>query len=43
MFSITERKIPAYRYFFSMSDEASDSASEFYVIQSIPLKRPCNK
>ena len=37
------KKNTAYRYLFSMSDEESDSASEFYIIQSIPLKRPCNK
>jgi len=30
IFSITERKILAYRYFFSMSDEESHSESLFY-------------
>ena len=30
IFSITERRILAYRYFFSMSDEESLSESEFY-------------
>ena len=30
IFLITERKILAYRYFFSMSDEESHSESEFY-------------
>ena len=30
IFSITEKKILAYRYFFSMSDEESHSESEFY-------------
>ena len=30
IFSITERKILAYRYFFSMNDEESHRESEFY-------------
>ena len=30
IFSITEKKYLAYRYFFSMSDEESHSESEFY-------------
>ena len=30
IFSITDKKILAYRYFFSMSDEESHSESEFY-------------
>ena len=30
IFSITERKILAYRYFFSVSDEESHSKSKFY-------------
>jgi len=30
IFSLSERKILAYRYFFRMSDEESHSESEFY-------------
>ena len=43
IFSITERKILAYQYFFSMSDEDSHSESEFYYPEEEEQAKNCSR